>query len=120
MHEKRRSCLATVLAAAMLSASPASAGFVTGAQLMEICKAAEQGSGNPLLAAECLGFITGVADTFDCVETLHGFTWNAKSDVTQTQLVKTVTAWLEQHHAALAYEADGLVGAALSEAFPCH
>ena len=119
MRKRARAVQAMLISIAASWVSPASAGFVSGAQLKDICKADEQGSGNPLLAAECLGFVTGVADTFDCVEKLHGFTWNATSDVNQSQLVKAVEKWLESHPAVLAYEADGLVAAALSDSFPC-
>lgn len=120
MFERRRcALLATLLAAAFLPSQQASAGFVSGQQLLEICKADDHGSGNPLLAAECLGFVIGVSGTFDCVEKLHGFTWNGNGDVSQSQLVKTVVTWLVKHPAFLAYEADGLVAAALSESFPC-
>lgn len=120
MRMRFRPLLAVLSATATLIASPASAGFVTGAQLMEICKADEQGAGNPLLAAECQGFVLGVADSFDCVEKLHGFTWNSTTEVSRTQLMKIVTTWLEHHPDALAYEADGLVAAALSDSYPCH
>lgn len=120
MRDHSRPLLTMLFASALLASSPASAGFVSGTQLVDICKADLQGAGNPLMSAECLGFVTGVADTFDCVEKLHGFTWNSKTDANQTQLVKTVVTWLEGHPNVLAYEADGLVAAALSEAYPCH
>lgn len=120
MRARLRPSLAMLFASAMLASSPASAGFVSGSQLVDICKADQQGAGNPLMAAECLGFVIGVADTFDCVEKLHGFTWDSKADASQTQLVKTVVTWLDGHPNVLAYEADGLVAAALSEAYPCH
>lgn len=112
--------LAVMLAFPLVLPTQAWAGYVSGAQLKDICKADDQGAGNPLASAECLGFVLGVADTFDCVEKLHGFNWDSTSDATQTQLVKTVVTWLDAHPNVLAYEADGLVGAALSEAFPCH
>lgn len=120
MRSRSRPLLAILFASVVLTAPPASAGFVSGAQLIEICKADEQGAGNPLLAAECQGFVLGVADSFDCVEKLHGFTWNGTTKVSQTQLVNTVVTWLDHHPDTLAYEADGLVAAALSDAFPCH
>lgn len=120
MHKTISHFASALLASAMLCATPASAGFVSGTQLAEICRADSQGAGNPLSSAECLGFILGVADTFDCVEKLHGFNWDSTSDVGKPQLVKTVVAWLDAHPSVLAYEADGLVGAALAEAYPCH
>ena len=97
----------------------AGAGFVSGMDLHGICEADASGSGRPLQSAECLGFVLGVADTFDCVETLHGFTWDSKQEADQQKLVKVVIAWLDAHPQHLGYEADGLVAAALSESFPC-
>ena len=98
----------------------ASAGYVTGSDLSMMCKANMGCAGSPVVAAECLGYVVGVADTFDCTEQLHGFNWNPKKNVSQMQLVHTVIRWLDSHPAALAYESDGLIGAALAEAFPCH
>ena len=60
---------------------------ITGQQLLSLCTANMGGRGNPMEAAECLGFVLGVSDTFDCVETLHGFTWNSTTKANQTQLV---------------------------------
>ena len=120
MPRKHHRLATILLASALLSPAPASAGFVSGEQLLDICKADSQGAGNPLKSAECLGFVIGVADTFDCVEKLHGFTWDSTAKVAQPQLVKTVVDWLDKHPTSLAYEADGLVGAALSETYPCH
>ena len=120
MPRKISQLFAILLASALMAPATAFAGFVSGEQLLDICKADGQGSGNPLKSAECQGFVIGVADTFDCVEKLHGFTWDSTAKVAQAQLVKVVVDWLDKHPNALAYEADGLVGAALSESFPCH
>lgn len=109
----------TVLAAAMLVAAPAKAGYLTGAELTSLCRANVGGHGHVVEAAECLGYIVGVADTFDCVEPLHGFHWDSKRNISQPQLVSTVVNWIEAHPSAEAYESDGLVGAALAEAYPC-
>jgi hypothetical protein len=39
--------------------------------------------------------------------------------VSQEELVNTVIRWLNAHPRQLHYQADGLIAAALSEAFPC-
>lgn len=101
------------------SVAPASAGQVSGQQLLSMCTANLNGKGNALEAAECMGFIVGVADTFDCVEKNHGFTWNSTAAASQPQLVQVVVAWLNKHPAALNYEAHRVVGAALQKSFPC-
>lgn len=98
---------------------PASASTMTGQQLFSLCTANMNGKGNPLEAAECMGFVIGVSDTFDCVEKDHGFTWDSTVEVSQPRLVATVVDWLQRHPAALEYEGHRVVGAALQSAFPC-
>lgn len=108
-----------VLALFLLPLTPAQAGYVTGSELSSLCRANIGGHGHVVEAAECMGYIVGVADTFDCVEQLHGFNWDSSRHVSQPQLVATVLHWLDAHPQALPYESDGLVGAALAEAYPC-
>ena len=98
---------------------PAAAGQVSGQQLLSLCTANLGGKGKELEAAECMGFIIGVADTFDCTEKNHGFTWNSAVSPSQPQLVQVTVDWLNKHPASLSYEAHRVVGAALQNAFPC-
>lgn len=116
-----RACLvsAAVAALAILPVNIASASQVTGQQLWSLCTANMGGKGNPLEAAECMGFVVGVADTFNCTQNDHGFTWNSDASYSQPQLVVLVVDWLNRHPAARDYEAHRVVGAALQEAFPC-
>ena len=107
------------LALAVLAPVPGHAGFVSGNDLAALCRANMGGQGHVTEAAECLGYVVGVADTFDCVESLHGFHWQSKAGVSQPQLVNTVLHWLDTHPAVKAYESDGLIAAALAEAYPC-
>jgi len=105
--------------AAIVPPAGAAASEVTGHQLWSLCTANMWGKGNLLEAAECMGYVVGVSDTFNCTQTNHGFTWNSTSPHTQPQLVALVVAWLDSHPAAFSYEAHRVVGAALQEAFPC-
>ena len=116
-----RACLvsAAVAALAILPVNIASASQVTGQQLWSLCTANMGGKGNPLEAAECMGFVVGVADTFNCTQNDHGFTWNSDASYSQPQLVVLVVDWLNRHPAARDYEGHRVVGAALQEAFPC-
>lgn len=116
-----KTCLvsALLMAIALPAGAPASASTMTGRQLLSLCTANMNGKGNPLEAAECMGFIIGVSDTFDCVEENHGFTWDSAASVSQPRLVATVVEWLQDHPAALDYEGHRVVGAALQTAFPC-
>lgn len=113
----KRLLLSAVLAMTFVPA--AQAGYVTGAQLSNLCRANMGGHGHVIEAAECMGYIVGVADTFDCKETLHGFTWNSAAKVSQPQLVVVVLKWLDAHPASQSDDSDSLVGAALAEAYPC-
>lgn len=100
-------------------AGTAEASSMTGRQLFSLCTANMSGNGNPLEAAECLGFVVGVSDTFNCTQSDHGFTWDSSADVSQPALVAAVVQWLQAHPAALDYEGHRVVGAALQAAYPC-
>ena len=108
-----------LLAVASAVTSTAHASSMTGQQLLSLCTANMSGNGNPLEAAECLGFVVGVSDTFNCTQNDHGFTWDSKVNVSQPALVATVVQWLQAHPAALEYEGHRVVGAALQASFPC-
>lgn len=108
-----------VLPAMGVAGGGAQAGFVAGTDLMALCKAPSADPLYRLRVSECIGYVIGVADTFDCSEQLHGFHWNSKAAVSQDQLVQTVTTWLSRHPENLHYESDGLVAAALAESYPC-
>lgn len=115
---------ALVLSAALLSfiAAPATqslAATVTGQQLLSLCTANMWGKGKSLEAAECLGFVVGVSDTFNCEQSDHGFTWNSAEGVSQPRMVAVVIQWLQTHPESLQYEGHRVVGAALQNAYPC-
>ncbi len=92
---------------------------ILGQQLLMLCKANMGGGGNSIDAAECLGFVVGVAGTFDCEESNHGFRWNSSASVSQPRLAALVIQYLETHPKAQKEEAHLAIGAALQEAFPC-
>lgn len=102
--------------------APAGAATVTsgttGQQLLALCTANMGGTGNALEAAECMGYVVGVSETFNCIQSDHGFTWNSEG-VGQPQLVAVVVSWLQAHPEALEFEAHRVVGAALQAAYPC-
>lgn len=111
--------LAAILALTGLSAGEASAASVTGQQLLSLCTANMGGNGNALEAAECIGFIVGVADTFDCVDATQLFNRTNSGKVTQPQLVQLVVNYIEDHPAAKEREAFSVIGLALAAHFPC-
>lgn len=119
MFRRAALCCFALFGLAILAPGPAAAAQVSGQQLLSLCTANLNGKGNALEAAECMGFIVGVSDTFDCVEKNHGFTWNSLAASSQPQLVKIVVDWLHKHPASLNYEGHRVVGAALQNAFPC-
>lgn len=118
------------LSAAALALSamiPAGAGlasasnhFVSGQQLYNLCTSNMGGKGHHLEAGECLGYIVGIPDTFDCVESNHGFHWNAhKAESSHIVLVTAVLQWLDANPDAMKEQAHRAVGAALQARFPC-
>jgi hypothetical protein len=105
--------------AAIAPFSGAASATITGGQLYAMCTSNMGGSGNPMLAAECMGYVVGVSDTFDCVEKNHGYTWNSSAMVSQPHLVTVVLQWLDTHKDGKNTEAHKVVGAALQDAYPC-
>lgn len=110
---------AVVPLALSLWAGGALAAEVTGQQLLSLCTASASAAGGQLDAAECFGYVAGVAESFDCNDDSHGFTWNSQAPVSQKQLVVTVVAWLGKHPDAIPQEGRRVVWTALQDAFPC-
>ena len=111
--------LAAVLAFSSLSTGEAWAASVTGEQLLYLCTANMGGKGNALLSAECMGYIVGVADTFDCIDATQLFNRTNSEKVSQPKLVEHVVIYLQKHPAARKREAFEVVGLALTKHFPC-
>jgi len=110
---------AALLAFAALYPLPSHAATVTGQQLLSLCTANMWGKGKSLEAAECMGFVIGVSDTFNCQQSDHGFTWDSQTGASEPRLVAVVIQWLQTHPESLKFEAHRVVGAALQSAYPC-
>lgn len=109
-----------VLAVSGAHSATASSHFMQGAQLYNLCTSNMSGKGNPLEAGECLGYIVGVSDTYDCVESNHGLHWDPKKAAgSQMKLVTAVLQWLDGNPAEKSQEAHRVVAAALQQSFPC-
>ena len=124
MEKRRMSRIWTILLAvcAVASMNPvveARSGYLSGSDLLESCKPRVIDAVYRLKVAECRGYVVGVADTFDCTRSVVGGRWNSRVVVSQEELVNIVIRWLNAHPRQLHYQADGLIAAALSEAFPC-
>lgn len=111
--------LAAALALTSLSSGEAMAASITGEQLLYLCTSNMGGRGNPLASAECMGFVVGVADTFDCVDATQLFNRDNSAKVAQPQLVAYVVEYLTRYPAAQKREAFEVVGLALASYFPC-
>lgn len=111
--------LAALSVIAACSVPPAEAGFVSGADLLDICSPSRIDPVYRLKVAQCRGYVIGVADTFDCVNPTIGYTWNSETETSQEALVGVVVKWLQDNPGNLRYQANGLVAAALSTEFPC-
>ena len=115
---RQMACVAFTMLSLLWSGG-AQAGFVSGMDLLTSCSPQAADPLYRLKVAECHGYVLGIADTFDCTSQQAGFKWNSSTRTTQGDLVDAVTAWLRSHPDKLNYQANGLVAAALSEAFPC-
>ena len=111
--------LAVCAVVSMTPIEEARSGYLSGSDLLESCKPRVIDAVYRLKVAECRGYVVGVADTFDCSRAVIGVRWNSRIVVSQEELVNTVIRWLNAHPRQLHYQADGLIAAALSEAFPC-
>ena len=111
--------LTACMVASMNPIDKARSGYLSGSDLLASCRPQLIDAVYRLKVAECRGYVVGVADTFDCSRAVIGVRWNSRIVVSQEELVNTVIRWLNAHPRQLHYQADGLIAAALSEAFPC-
>lgn len=114
-----RSILAAAFAFIGLSGPPAEAGFVSGADLLDICTPQSRDPVYRLKVAECRGYVVAIADATECGQRAVDFSWNSNAAVSQHELVDSVVVWLRSHPGTLHYQANGLVAAALADSFPC-
>ena len=118
MRTRPFTILAALVALSTLP-TPAMSGFVSGSDLLQSCTPAPVDPVYRLKVAECRGYVVGISDTFDCTTNALGFKWNSSTGSSQRDLVDVVVVWLKAHPNHLHYQANGLVAAALSEAYPC-
>jgi hypothetical protein len=110
----------TVLfAGAILAAAPAGS-FMTGQQLLAAC-----GSANIFESADCLGYITGIADAVGAFQPVLGERFAVpavvclRAGVTRGELRSVVVAHLREEPAREAASASALVVEALMQTYPC-
>ena len=91
----KRQVLAAALAMTLSLPGNAMAGYVSGWDLLEICKSNPASPIYRLHVSQCLGYIVGVSDTFDCGSKLHGFNWSSTAPAAQSDLVRvTIDCWV--------------------------
>jgi hypothetical protein len=117
-----RGALVFLVVLAWLGASPAAADSrigVDGKTLYGWCRTTPGGVPNEPVGGYCAGFIHGVVDVHGEKTNIYGYRTCLPISVTIRQMRKTVVTWLEDHPDRLDLLAHGLVGQALSAAFPC-
>ena len=119
MNFRPHHVLAASLVLTSLPVGEAAAATVTGEQLLYLCTSNMGGRGNPLASAECMGFVVGVADTFDCVDATQLFNRDNSAKVSQPLLVSHVVEYLTKYPDAQKRKAFEVVGLALASYFPC-
>ena len=111
---------AVLLLTGIILRTQAAAGFFTGTQLLHDCA-----STNPAEAADCLGYITGIADAIGTAQPLLHDRFGIPPvvcvgpDVTRGHLREVVVAHLRETPAQQPEEAGRLVVEALMATFPC-
>lgn len=95
--------------ASLLYSACASAGFFGGNALFDACS----DDGSDYHAGQCLGYVTGVFDSFD------GRYVCAPKSVTAGQATDIVVKYLTDHPEKRHELASFLVASALMDAFPC-
>ena len=102
-----------------MSSASGYCGFIDGNSLLRSCTTEKQDETYYQQNASCLYYTLAIADSSKCGTAVNGYSWQPQKNVIASQLTKVVTKWLLQHPEELHYSANGLVGAALQNAFPC-
>ena len=92
---------------------------VHGNLLYGWCRTQPGGLPNERVGRYCAGFINGVVDVYGEKTTIYGYPACLPLSVTVRQIRKIVVTWLEDHPEKRHLIAHGLVGEALSNAYPC-
>ncbi len=108
-----------LLAAMVLVAVPyvpvAKAGFVNGNTLLARCR----NKFDVYDQAYCVAYIVAITDTLLGKNAVQGHRACPPGGIVQGQAFDIAVSWLEAHPQHRQFSANGLVAAALSEAFPC-
>ena len=116
-----RGAMVFLFVLAWLGASPAGAESrigVDGNTLYGWCRTNPGAVSSEHVGGYCASFIHGVVDVHGEKTTIYGYRTCLPISVTIRRMRKIVVAWLEDHREKHDLIAHGLVGKALSEAFP--
>ena len=92
---------------------------VKGETLLGWCKPQKGGSINELIGTYCYGFLAGVVKDYEGNPTVSGFKSCPNKHLTIGEIRNIVIDWVEKRSEKWQEGAHDLVGAALSDAFPC-
>ena len=93
----------------------AEAGFMDGNKLLTRCR----NETDVYDQAYCLAYIVAITDTLWGENAVQGYRACPLGSLVQGRALDIVVSWLEAHPQHRHFSANGLVAAALSEAFPC-
>jgi hypothetical protein len=110
-----RGVLVLVLGVAI--STPASAGFISGNELLQSCTSGGKNAEDYQNRAECRGYVQGVADELSATQKKFRECMDAKSGVTAGQTVDVVVKYLQDNPAKRNFTAASLATVALMEAF---
>ena len=113
---KSNRIIATVIAAAVMSVGATAQGsLIDGNSLLRSC----QENDSPAHWGACLGYVRGITDILLAGNQMNGVTLCVPREVETGQVTDVVKQFLARHPEQRSLPAEGLVGAALQEAFPC-
>lgn len=100
--------------AMIFAPTPAVAVFFTGNDILARCQSSELN-----VWADCLGYVSAIADTLAGGNTISGYRACPSRNVTRGQVRDVVVSWLIANPASRHFTANSVTAAALSVAFPC-
>jgi hypothetical protein len=116
MKSNNNCIIATAVVAAVLTVgATAQSSLIDGNSLFRSC----QENDSRAHWGACLGYVRGITDILLAGHQMNGVTACVPRDVETGQVTDVVKQFLARHPDQRHLPAEGLVGAALQEAFPC-
>lgn len=108
-----------VIAAMGFFSVPASAGFYSGSELLEVCTADRNKSNYFEKTYECVAYIAGAVDSFNTTRAVNNLNSCIPAGVTINQLKNVTVDFMRAHRTGQNASASAIVFSATRKAWPC-